>query len=572
LDIDRPDSVAAPLLALTQAGRLGDLSDADLLERSAIVEENPEVAEAALSALVRRHGPMVMGVCRTVVRDHHDSEDAFQATFLLLIRHARRLRVRETLGPWLHEVALRVCLSARRARARRDRLQTAAASRAASGRAAQPGPDANVERREAAERVHAEIDRLPPRLRSCVVLCELEGMTYAQAAQTLGVPLGTVQSRLARARTSLRKRLATLSQAGPRNEAADCGTPVAVIPDLVRRTVSLCALLAADPPTVPLNFSANITLMMKGASSMRIAPILPRLAWCLTLTLLIGGLSVYSQATRREPREEDPRDTPRGGFVALQRRLPPRDDSAPAPRELEAAGGSGKILVYELDREGKRQPGEPRRRSEVEPRRFKETEVELSWTVVTGVIPNRAILKDASVAVADSESLTRFYRRVELARQELANEGFWSEWRLVDAEPTLRILDNLPEEDEELVPPEFRLEQLVDPLPVRADGRWSRVNPERILIKSRLTEPRVVERYPGPKEQALAALRSDELMMRSFDFSVVPGRTYRYRARIVFRTPAAGRSWQNKAGGWSRPTEPVAVPRAAPARRERAQD
>jgi RNA polymerase sigma factor (sigma-70 family) len=571
LDVNRPDFVAAPLLALTQAGRLGDLSDADLLERSAIAEENPEVAEAALSALVRRHGPMVMGVCRAIVRDHHDSEDAFQATFLLLIRDARRLRVRETLGPWLHEVAVRVCLSARRARARRDRLQTVAASRAAFGRAAQPGPHADVERREAAERVHAEIERLPPRLRSCVVLCDLEGMTYAQAARTLGVPLGTVQSRLARARTSLRKRLAGQSEAGPRNEAGDCGTPVAVVPDLVRRTVSLCALLVADPTTVPLNLGANITLMMKGASSMRLAPILPRLAWCLILTMLAGGLAVYSQSTRRELREEDPRDTPRG-FLALPRRETPRADSALAPRELEAVAGSGKILVYELNREGKRQPGESRRRGEVEPRRFKETELELSWAVVTGVIPNRAILKDAGAAAADPESLTRFYRRVELSRQELANEGFWSERQPVDPQPTMRILDNLPEEDEELVPPEFRLESLVDPLPHRLDGRWSRVNPERILITGRLTERRVIGVNPDPKEQVLAALRSEELMMRSFDFSVVPGRTYRYRARIVFLAPAAGRSWQKKAGEWSRPTEPVAVSRAAPARRERGQD
>ena len=422
----------------------------------------------------------------------------------------------------------------------------------------------------------------PPRLRSCVVLCDLEGMTYAQAARTLGVPLGTVQSRLARARTSLRKRLAGQSEAGPRNEAGDCGTPVAVVPGLVRRTVSLCAVLVADPTTVPLNLGANITLLMKGASSMRLAPILPRLACCLILTMLAGGLAVYSQSTRRELREEDPRDTPRG-FLALPRRETPRADSALAPQELEAVAGSGEILVYELNREGKRQPGESRRRSEVrprrfkkrgevEPRRFKETELELSWAVVTGVIPNRAILKVACAAAADPESLTSFYGRVELSRQELANEGFWSEWQPVDSEPTMRILDNLPEEDEELVPPEFRLEILVDPLPHRADRRWSRVNPERILITGRLTEPRVVGVNPDPKDQVLAALQSEELMMRSFDFTVVPGRTYRYRARIVFRAPAAGRSWQKKAGEWSRPTEAVAVSRAAPARRERGQD
>ena len=221
MNIDRPSRVAAPLLALGQAGRLGDLSDADLLERSATGGTNPEVAEAAFSALVRRHGPMVMGVCRTILRDHHESEDAFQATFLLLVRDAARLRVSDTLGPWLHEVAVRVCLSARRARGRRDRVPLQAASRPEFRRGRQPGPDAEAERRETAERVHAEIDRLSPRLRSCVVLCDLEGMTYAQAARTLGVPIGTVQSRLARARMSLRKRLARLTDARPRCTAED---------------------------------------------------------------------------------------------------------------------------------------------------------------------------------------------------------------------------------------------------------------------------------------------------------------------------------------------------------------
>jgi hypothetical protein len=136
----------------------------------------------------------------------------------------------------------------------------------------------------------------------------------------------------------------------------------------------------------------------------------------------------------------------------------------------------------------------------------------------------------------------------------------------------MRILDNLPEEDKELVPPGFRLESLVDRLPHRTNGRWSRVNPERILITGRITERRVIGVNPDPKEQVLAALRSEELMMSSFDFSVVPGRTYRYRARIVFLATAAGRSWQKKAGEWSRPTEPVAVSRAAPSRRERGQD
>jgi RNA polymerase sigma factor (sigma-70 family) len=567
VDTHRPYHVAAPWLALARAGRLGDLSDAELLERSATADTNPEVAEAAFSAIVRRHGSMVMGVCRTILRDHHESEDAFQATFLLLVRDARRLRVSDTVGPWLHEVAVRVCLAARRASIRRDRLQAQAATRAAVGRGGQPGPHVEAERNEVAELVHAEIARLSPHLRSCVVMCDLEGMTYAQAARTLGVPIGTVQSRLARARTRLRKRLAGQSQSRPWNAAENGETSLTVLPPLLAsRTATLCAVLSADSTTALLSLCPGVTLLMKGGSRMRFVPILSRVAAIVTLTVLVGSLAVYSQSTVQENRVRDRRDTPHG-FLALSGREQPRGDSVLAPRELEAAGGSGKILIYEMDREGKRRPGEPRGQGEVEQKSSRETEVAVSWAVVTGVIPNRAILKDAGADVDGLERRLRFYRRVELSRQELANEGFWSERQLVDVEPTIRILDNLPEVDEELLPPEFRLGNLVAPLPHRTDGRWSRVNPEPILISSRLTEPRVIKLNPNSKEEVLAALGSETLMMRSFDFSVVPGRTYRYRARLILATQLANRPGQ-RAGEWSRPTEPVAIPRVATARRD----
>src|SRR5206468_10448 len=115
----RATGTLAAFQALTRAGRQGDLTDADLLARAIRAGGDREVAEASFSALIGRHGPMVLGVCRTILRDHHDAEDAFQATFLLLVQRAGRLHLSGSLGPWLHEVAVRVCLAARRARGRR---------------------------------------------------------------------------------------------------------------------------------------------------------------------------------------------------------------------------------------------------------------------------------------------------------------------------------------------------------------------------------------------------------------------------------------------------------------------
>ena len=146
-----------------------------------------------------RHGPMVMKVCRGVLRDEHEACDAFQATFLVLARRAGSLWVRDSLGPWLHRVARRTASSARSAACRRRRREAIAAGRAA--RSYQDVPD------DHREVVHEEIDRLPGPQRAPVVLCLLEGLTPEQAAQRLGWPAGTVRSRLARAKVRLKSRL-----------------------------------------------------------------------------------------------------------------------------------------------------------------------------------------------------------------------------------------------------------------------------------------------------------------------------------------------------------------------------
>src|SRR3954452_7908458 len=152
--------VMRQLGALLTAGTGGGLTDGQLLERFATLRG--DAAEQAFAALVERHGPMVLRVCRGVLADPHDAEDDFQATFMVLVKKARGLWVEESLGPWLHQVAVRTASCARSAAARRARHERAAA-RAAT--AACPAPDAGLGRL-----LHEEIGRLPERFRAAVVL------------------------------------------------------------------------------------------------------------------------------------------------------------------------------------------------------------------------------------------------------------------------------------------------------------------------------------------------------------------------------------------------------------------
>jgi RNA polymerase sigma factor (sigma-70 family) len=186
------------LRVLFGMGTLTGLTDGQLLERFAT--HGDEAGESAFAALMDRHGPMVLRVCGGLLRDPNDAEDAFQATFLVLARKARSLRVRDTLGPWLYGVAHRVATRALSDRARRHRHECGAAALAAT--AIDP---AGVD--DLAPMLHEEIGRLPELFRAPIVLCYLEGLTHDQAAHRLGWPVGTVRSRLARGRDRLRRRL-----------------------------------------------------------------------------------------------------------------------------------------------------------------------------------------------------------------------------------------------------------------------------------------------------------------------------------------------------------------------------
>jgi RNA polymerase sigma factor (sigma-70 family) len=184
--------------ALFHVGTTGGLTDEQLLEW--FVARDREAAEMAFAELVARHGPMVLRVCRLILRDPHEAEDAFQATFLVLARRAASILNRASTASWLHGVARRVASSARLAAARRRTHE-----RRAAEMAVRSGDDAGCD--DIGALLHEEIGRLSERFRTAIVLCDLEGLTEGQAAQRLGWPIGTVRSRLLRGRERLRGRL-----------------------------------------------------------------------------------------------------------------------------------------------------------------------------------------------------------------------------------------------------------------------------------------------------------------------------------------------------------------------------
>src|SRR5205823_3370384 len=152
----------------------------------------------AFARLVGRHGAMVLGICRRLLRDHHAAEDAFQAVFLVLARRAGSVGWRESAGGWLYEVAHRVAAKALCQAARQRTREKEAASMRSERVSASEG-------RDEVDLLHEELRRLPEKYRLPVVLCSLEGMSHVEAASQLGWPLGTVKGRLARARDLLKR-------------------------------------------------------------------------------------------------------------------------------------------------------------------------------------------------------------------------------------------------------------------------------------------------------------------------------------------------------------------------------
>ncbi len=179
-------AVVRPIYRLFDEGTLVGSSDAELLERFVARRD-----ERAFEALIIRHGRSVQAVCRDVLRDAHDAEDAFQATFLILARKAGSLWVGNSLAAWLHRVARRVAVEANQQKARRRAVETTGLDVNSARTKISPSPSWGT----LPQALHDEIDRLPEKYRVPIILCDLEELTRDEAAQRLGWPPGTVAGR-----------------------------------------------------------------------------------------------------------------------------------------------------------------------------------------------------------------------------------------------------------------------------------------------------------------------------------------------------------------------------------------
>jgi RNA polymerase sigma factor (sigma-70 family) len=294
-----------------------DDSDERLLERFLTQRE-----EGAFAALLRRHGPMVWGVCRRLLPCPHDAEDAFQATFLILVRKAASVVPRGRVGNWLYGVAYRTALAARTTAARRATKER----QALRAEAVEP-PD-----NEFWELLDAELCRLPDRYRECVVLCDLEGRTRKEAAQQLGWSEGTLSGRLARARALLAQRLtrrgvtpgalvaAALAQAAPASAALP-GT-------LFTTTLQTAVACAAGSPAVPARVAALTTGVLQTMSVGKVKLIAAVLVLTLGLVLLgrssladhPGQTADPAPAQKTLSDREDPPQPPEPQDEALSRK------------------------------------------------------------------------------------------------------------------------------------------------------------------------------------------------------------------------------------------------------------
>jgi RNA polymerase sigma factor (sigma-70 family) len=276
------------------------LTDGELLENFISRRD-----EAALAALVRRHGPMVWGVCRRILRSYHDAEDAFQATFLVLVRKAASVLPRGMVANWLYGVAHRTALKARATVARRNERERQVATMP------EPAGKEHDLWRDLHPMLDEELSRLPDKYRAVLVLCDLEGRTRKEAARQLGVPEGTVAGRLARARTLLARRLArhglavtggALAAVVSQQAAAACA-PCSV----VSRAIKAATTLAAGKAAAGL-ISGKVAILTEGVLKTMVPSKLKiTTAGLLLVALLSGAAGAIFQTQAADPKDSTSR-------------------------------------------------------------------------------------------------------------------------------------------------------------------------------------------------------------------------------------------------------------------------
>jgi RNA polymerase sigma factor (sigma-70 family) len=261
----------------------GDPSDEELLRRFAIQHD-----EAAFTAILEKYGPMVFGVCRRLLRNRQDAEDAFQATFLVLARKAGSLARPGLLAAWLYGVANRTALRARSTAVQRQLHEKQVMAIQASKSVQPLGTD------DFKELLDEEVNRLPAKYRSPIILCYMCGKTNEEASRELGCAPGTIYSRLARAREMLRSRLTrrgiTLSAAALATALSETASKAVVPPLLIHGTVQSALILAAGKGLAGGAISTSVFTLTKGVQqAMFINTLKIVLALSLTATVILGA-------------------------------------------------------------------------------------------------------------------------------------------------------------------------------------------------------------------------------------------------------------------------------------------
>ncbi len=323
---------------LFEAGAVGGLTDAELLER--FVARHPATAELAFAVLVERHGPLVERVCRGIVRDVQAAEDAFQSTFLVLVKKAPSLRVRTSLAPWIHAVAYRVACEARANAARRIKHERRVAELRADAPRVESDPREELERQ-----LHEEIAKLTELHRQPIVLCDLEGLTHEQAARLLGTPVGTIKSRLARGRERLRDRLSRrrLELSGSVMSAALEGRKALADAQsaLVDRTARLAIKVAESDGLVAGTVPASVEVLVRGVLKSMFRARLKTVAAAIATTAVIAigmGLAARGLLAQTEP-------------VRTTSGPPPVTTQGAGMRDL--AGSAGLVRSVAFSRDGR---------------------------------------------------------------------------------------------------------------------------------------------------------------------------------------------------------------------------
>jgi RNA polymerase sigma factor (sigma-70 family) len=278
--------------ALQQPG--GEPSDGHLLRRFASRRE-----ESAFESIVRRHGPMVLGVCRRVLGNHHDAEDAFQATFLVLSRKAGSIASGELLANWLYGVAHNTALKAKAAAARR-RARERQVVQAPEPEVA--GPDSG---HELGPLLDQELSRLPEKYRLPILLCDLAGKTQKEAAGQLGWPQGTVAGRLARGRAMLAARLVRRGLSLPGAALAPLlstpAAPACVPAPLLVSTAKAASLFAAGPAAAGAISAEAAALAEGGIKAMSMTRLEIAAALLLVALAGVGAGGLLRQTRASEP-------------------------------------------------------------------------------------------------------------------------------------------------------------------------------------------------------------------------------------------------------------------------------